>query len=57
MGHQDVLSIAISHGEDKDGTLFRLKRGTILHIVPGSKLLGRHIALYCNYPQSGENFL
>ncbi|XP_055679144.1 glycogen debranching enzyme [Lutzomyia longipalpis] len=55
MGHQDVLSLAISHGEDKEGTLFRLKRGTILHIVPGPNLLGRHIALYCNYPQNDSN--
>uniref|UniRef100_A0A1B0DM07 Glycogen debranching enzyme n=1 Tax=Phlebotomus papatasi TaxID=29031 RepID=A0A1B0DM07_PHLPP len=51
MGRQDVLSLAISHGENKQDTLFRLKRGAILHIVPGSNLLGRHIALYCNYPQ------
>ncbi|XP_059612400.1 glycogen debranching enzyme [Phlebotomus argentipes] len=57
MGRQDVLSLAISHGENQQGTLFRLKRGAILHIVPGPNLLGRHIALFCNYPaKDNANF-
>lgn len=50
----DVLSIALQHGVNAEGQLYRLKRGTKLRIVPGSSLLGRHVALYCNYPVTGE---
>lgn len=50
----DVVSIALQHGVNAEGQLYRLKRGTKLRIVPGSSLLGRHVALYCNYPVTGE---
>lgn len=50
----DVLSIALQHGVNAEGQLYRLKRGAKLRIVPGSSLLGRHVALYCNYPVTGE---
>lgn len=50
----DVLSIALQHGVNAEGQLYRLKRGSKLRIVPGSSLLGRHVALYCNYPVTGE---
>lgn len=51
----DVLSIALQHGVNAEGQLYRLKRGTKLRLVPGSSLLGRHVALYCNYPVTGES--
>lgn len=50
----DVLSIALQHGVNAEGQLYRLKRGTKLRIVPGASLLGRNVALYCNYPVTGE---
>lgn len=53
----DVLSIALQHGVNAEGQLYRLKRGTKLRLVPGSSLLGRHVALYCNYPVTGEFLL
>lgn len=53
--NNDVVSIAVQHGVNAEGQLYRLKRGTKLHIVPGSSLLGRHVALYCNYPVTGES--
>lgn len=52
---EETLSISINHGVNADSSLFRLKRGTILRIIPGPSLLGRHVALYCNYPITGMN--
>lgn len=48
------VSIALHHGVNAEHQLYRLKRGTLLRIVPGSSLLGRNVALYCNYPVTGE---
>lgn len=50
----EVLSITLNHGVNAEQSLYRLKRGTILRLVPGPSLLGRHVALYCNYPVTGE---
>lgn len=49
----ELLSIALDHGVHADGHLYRLKRGTKLRLVPGPSLLGRYVALYCNYPVTG----
>lgn len=49
----DLLSIALHHGVNAEGQLYRLKRGTKLRLVPGPSLLGRNVALYCNYPVTG----
>lgn len=51
----EVLSIALHHGVNAEGQLYRLKRGTKLRLVPGPSLLGRHVALYCNYPVTGSD--
>lgn len=51
----EVLSIALHHGVNAEGQLYRLKRGTKLQLVPGPSLLGRSVALYCNYPVTGSN--
>lgn len=50
----EVLSIELNHDVHADQLLYRLKRGTVLRLVPGPSLLGRHVALYCNYPVTGE---
>lgn len=50
----EVISIKLDHGVHGDELLYRLKRGTVLRLVPGSSLLGRHVALYCNYPVTGK---
>lgn len=50
----EVLSIALDHGVHADGKLYRLKRGSTLRLVPGPSLLGRRVALYCNYPVTGN---
>lgn len=48
------VSIALHHGVNAEHQLYRLKRGTLLRLVPGPSLLGRNVALYCNYPVTGE---
>lgn len=50
----ELLSIAIHHGANAEGQLYRLKRGTKLRLIPGPSLLGRYVALYCNYPVTGK---
>ena len=52
----EVLSLALNHGEHREGTLYRLKRGTTLRVVPGVSLLGRHISLSTNYPVKGATY-
>lgn len=47
------VSIALHHGENGEHQLYRLKCGTLLRVVPGPSLLGRNVALYCNYPVTG----
>lgn len=50
----ETLSIALHHGVNAEGQLYRLKRGTKLRLVPGPSLIGRNVALYCNYPVTGK---
>lgn len=50
----EILSVSINHGVNAESQLYRLKRGTNLHIVPGGSLLGRRVALYCNFPVNGK---
>ncbi|KAJ6647863.1 Glycogen debranching enzyme [Pseudolycoriella hygida] len=45
-----IVSIAINDSFHAESSLYRLNRKTILHIIPGSSLLGRRVALYCNVP-------
>lgn len=47
------VSIALHHGVNAEHQLYRLKRGTLLRLVPAPSLLGRNVALYCNYPVTG----
>lgn len=53
----DLLSIVLQHGVNAEGQLYRLKRGTKLRLVPAPCLLGKSVALYCNYPVTGEYFI
>lgn len=51
---RETRSIVINHDQHADSQLFRLKRGTVLHIVPGASLMGRRVAVYSNLPVNGE---
>lgn len=54
---QQTRSIVINHELHADNQLFRLKRGNVLHIVPGASLMGRRVAVYSNLPVNGEHII
>lgn len=51
----ETLSIALNDGVNAESRLYRLKRGTVLRLVPGPSLLGRSAAIWCNYPVAGKD--
>lgn len=50
----EAISIPITQGTNAEHTLFRVKRGSTVHIHPDAGLLGREIVLYTNYPHDGR---
>lgn len=52
-----VVSVTINYQETGLSTLYRLKKNTTLHIVPGPSLLGKHLALRTNYPAATNGFV
>jgi hypothetical protein len=49
---QRTLSVAIKYQKNEESILYRLKKKTVLHIVPSDSLLGKHIAILTNYPSN-----
>lgn len=49
-----AISIPLSEGTNAEHTLYRVKRGSIVHVHPDAGLLGREIVLYTNYPHEGK---
>lgn len=45
-----VVSVKINYQKFEDSTLYRLKKKTVVRIVPGESLLGKRIAIQTNYP-------
>lgn len=45
-----VVSVKINYQKFEDSTLYRLKKKTVVRIVPGESLLGKSIAIQTNYP-------
>lgn len=52
-----TVSVTINYQAFDDSKLFRLKKSTVLRVVPGESLLGKHIAVQTNYPSSGNEFV
>uniref|UniRef100_A0A8D8ADW6 Glycogen debranching enzyme n=2 Tax=Culex pipiens TaxID=7175 RepID=A0A8D8ADW6_CULPI len=50
------IKLAIHHNDKGEGTLYRLKKNSLIHVHPGASLLGRRVAIYCNYPADGKEF-
>lgn len=50
-----VVSVKINYQSFEDSTLYRLKKQTVLRVVPGESLLGKHIAIQTNYPSDENN--
>lgn len=52
--NSECLSVPISQGTNAENVLYRVKRGTTIHVHPDAGLLGREIVLYTNYPLDGK---
>uniref|UniRef100_A0A1A9VSP7 4-alpha-glucanotransferase n=1 Tax=Glossina austeni TaxID=7395 RepID=A0A1A9VSP7_GLOAU len=52
----DALSISITEGTNAENLLYRIKRGSILHVHPDAAILGREIILCTNYPATDDKF-
>uniref|UniRef100_A0A1I8PA84 Glycogen debranching enzyme n=1 Tax=Stomoxys calcitrans TaxID=35570 RepID=A0A1I8PA84_STOCA len=52
----ESLSVPISEGAHAEHVLYRVKRGSTVHVHPDAGLLGREIVLYTNYPIEGQKF-
>ncbi|XP_065090211.1 glycogen debranching enzyme isoform X1 [Ochlerotatus camptorhynchus] len=50
------IKLAIHHDDQGKGTLYRLKKNSMVHVHPGPSLLGRRVAIFCNYPADGKEF-
>lgn len=48
--------LTLNHKEHQESTLFRLNRSWVLQFRLGPSLLGRKVSLYCNYPNTNEQF-
>lgn len=55
MNDEKVVSVKINYQKFEDSTLYRLKKKTVLRVVPGESLLGKRIAIQTNYPSSEKD--
>lgn len=53
----NTVSVTINYQTFDDSKLFRLKKSTVLRVVPGESLLGKHIAIQSNYPSNDDEFV
>lgn len=56
MKEEEVRVLTLSHGEHRDTDLFRMENGWQLQFRLGPTLLGKRVALFCNYPKDGGDF-
>lgn len=52
-----TVSVTINYGAFDDSKLFRLKKSTVLRVVPGESLLGKVISIQTNYPANQNDFV
>lgn len=45
-----IVSVKINYQKFEDTTLYRLKKTTVVRVVPAESLLGKHITIQTNYP-------
>lgn len=50
----ESIGVPITEGINAEHTLYRIKRGSTVHVHPDAGLLGREIVLYTNYPEEGK---
>lgn len=52
----EIASVALHDGVNAEGSLYRLKKGLKLRLIPGPSLLGKEVVLYTNFPVDGMAF-
>lgn len=52
---EKVVSVKINYQKFEDSTLYRLKKKTVLRIVPGESLLGKNISIQTNLPLNDKD--
>jgi N-terminal domain from the human glycogen debranching enzyme len=52
-----TVSVTINYQSFDDSKLYRLQKSTVLRIVPGENLLGKHISIQTNYPSNNDDFV
>lgn len=50
-----TVSVTINYQSFDDSKLYRLQKSTVLRVVPGESLLGKHITIQTNYPTNDSN--
>lgn len=52
-----TVSVTINYQSFDDSKLYRLKKATVLRVVPGESLLGKQISIQTNYPVNDNEFV
>lgn len=52
-----TVSVTINYQSFDDSKLYRLKKATVLRVVPGESLLGKHISIQTNYPANDKEYV
>lgn len=52
-----TVSVTINYQTFDDSKLYRLKKATVLRVVPGESLLGKRISIQTNYPSKKNDFI
>lgn len=52
---EKIVSVKINYHKFEDSTLYRLKKQTVLRVVPGESLLGKRICIQTNYSSDEKN--
>lgn len=54
---EKTVSVTINYETFDDSKLYRLKKATVLRVVPGESLLGKRISTQTNYPLNESDFI
>lgn len=52
-----TVSVTINYQTFDDSKLYRLQKSTVIRVVPGESLLGKHISIQTNYPSNDNEYI
>lgn len=52
-----TVSVTVNYKQFDESKLYRLKKLTVIRVVPGESLLGKRIAIQTNYPSLENEFV